>query len=193
MEKIAFDLNQKEDLILFQTQSQKLKRAYLETFQDKTNGLINDGEDTDHKSQHANMFALTFGLIPEKDVENVVTYVAQKNMSCSVYGSQILLEGLFDYGGAEHAIGLMVAKTERSWYNMIRYGSTITMEAWDKRYKPNLDLNHAWGGAPANIIVRKMMGVAPLTPGAQYIKIHPKIERSNLRPLKPVLSLEQSM
>ena len=90
------------------------------------------------------MFALTFGLIPQKDIENVVTYVAQKNMSCSVYGSQILLEGLFDYGGADHAIGLMAAKTERSWYNMIRYGSTITMEAWDKRYKPNLDLNHAW-------------------------------------------------
>ncbi len=175
MEKIAFDLDQKEDLILFQTQSQKLKKAYLNVFQDKTNGLINDGEDTDHKSQHANMFALTFGLIPEKDIQNTVKYIEQKNMSCSVYGSQILLEGLFDYGGANHAIGLMAAKTERSWYNMIKYGSTITMEAWDKRYKPNLDLNHAWGGAPANIIVRKMMGVAPLTPGAQYIKIHPKI------------------
>ena len=175
MEKIALDLDQKEDLILFQTQSQKLKKAYLDVFQDKTNGLINDGENTDHKSQHANMFALNFGLIPEKDIQNVVKDIEHKEMSCSVYGSQILLEGLFDYGGANHAIGLMAAKTERSWHNMIRYGSTITMEAWDKRYKPNLDLNHAWGGAPANIIVRKMMGIAPLTPGAQNIKIHPKI------------------
>ena len=69
-------------------------------------------------------------------------------MSCSVYGSQILLEGLFDHGGADHAIGLMVAKTERSWYNMIRYGSTITMEAWDKRYKPNLDLKPCLGWKP---------------------------------------------
>jgi len=175
MEEIAHDLDQKEDQNLFQTRSKKVKKAYLEIFQDKNNGLINDGEDTDHKSQHANMFALTFGLIPQKDIENVVTYLTQKNMTCSVYGSQILLEGLFDYGGASHAIGLMAAKTERSWYNMIRYGSTITMEAWDKRYKPNLDLNHAWGGAPANIIVRKMMGIAPLTSGAQKIKIHPKI------------------
>ena len=58
---------------------------------------------------------------------------------------------------------------------MIRCGSTITMEAWDKRYKPNLDLNHAWGAAPANIIVRKMMGVEPISPGAKKIKIHPKI------------------
>ena len=90
----------------------------------------------------------------------------------------------FDYGGADHAIGLMAAKTERSWYNMIRYGSTITMEAWDKRYKPNLDLNHAWGGAPANIIVRKMMGVEPMTPGAQKIKIHPKIGNLEFAKLK---------
>lgn len=184
MEKIALDLDQKEDQSLFQTRIEKVKKAYLETFQDKNSGLINDGDDTDHKSQHANMFALTFGLIPQKDIDNVVTYIAQKNMSCSVYGSQILLEGLFDHGGADHAIGLMVAKTERSWYNMIRYGSTITMEAWDKRYKPNLDLNHAWGGAPANLIVRKMMGVAPLTPGARHIKIHPKIGTLEFASLK---------
>ncbi len=175
MEKIAIDLEKKEDIILFQSHAQKLKKTFIKTFQDKSNGLINDGEHTLHKSQHANMFALTFGLIPEKDIENIVTFVRKKKMSCSVYGSQILLEGLFDQGGAQHAINLMGAKTERSWYNMIRYGSTITMEAWDKRYKPNLDLNHAWGGVPANIIVRKMMGVEPLIPGAQKIKIHPKI------------------
>ncbi len=70
---------------------------------------------------------------------------------------------------------------------MIRFGSTITMEAWDKRYKPNLDLNHAWGGAPANIIVRKMMGVEPLTPGGQSIKIHPKIGQLEYASLKTSL------
>jgi alpha-L-rhamnosidase len=175
MVKIAAALDQKEDSAMYRNQAEKVKKAFIATFQDKKSGLINDGEDTSHKSQHANMFALTFGLIPDKDIESVVNYVKEKNMSCSVYGSQILLEGLFDYGGDQHGIDLMAAKTERSWYNMIQYGSTITMEAWDKRYKPNLDLNHAWGGAPANIIVRKMMGVEPLTPGAQTIKIHPKI------------------
>ena len=175
MDKIALNLNKKEDIFLYKNQAEKVKKAFINTFQDKTNGLINDGEETDHKSQHANMFALTFGLVPEKDIESVVNFIKKKKMSCSVYGSQILLEGLFDHGGDIHAIGLMAAKTERSWYNMIRYGSTITMEAWDKRYKPNLDLNHAWGGVPSNIIVRKMMGVEPLSPGAQNIRVHPKI------------------
>lgn len=184
MVNIAKDLNKSDDVALYNDQAERLKVAFLETFQDSSNGLINDGEDTSHKSQHANMFALTFGLIPEKDVKNVVDFISEKKMSCSVYGSQILLEGLFDHGGDQHAIGLMAAKTERSWYNMIRYGSTITMEAWDKRYKPNLDLNHAWGGAPSNIIVRKMMGVEPISPGAQHIKIHPKIGELEFARLK---------
>ena len=175
MEKIAIDLNKTKDALIFKKQSEKVRIQFLNTFQDPSSGLINDGQDTDHKSQHANMFALTFGLIPEKNIDQVVDFVSSKNMSCSVYGSQILLEGLFEHGGSNHAIKLMAAQTERSWYNMIRCGSTITMEAWDKRYKPNLDLNHAWGGAPANIIVRKMMGVEPISPGAQKIKIHPKI------------------
>lgn len=184
MVNIAKDLNKSDDVALYNDQAERLKVAFLETFQDSSNGLINDGEDTSHKSQHANMFALTFGLIPEKDVKNVVDFISEKKMSCSVYGSQILLEGLFDHGGDQHAIGLMAANTERSWYNMIRYGSTITMEAWDKRYKPNLDLNHAWGGAPSNIIVRKMMGVEPISPGAQHIKIHPKIGELEFARLK---------
>jgi len=187
MEKIATDLNKNQDAAQFKKQAEKVKNQFLITFQDKNNGLINDGENTSHKSQHANMFALTYGLIPQKDVENVVDFIKSKNMSCSVYGSQILLEGLFDNGGDQHGIELMAAKTERSWYNMIRFGSTMTMEAWDKRYKPNLDLNHAWGGAPANIIVRKMMGVEPLTPGAQKIKIHPKIGTLEYAKLKTSL------
>ena len=53
-------------------------------------------------------------------------------------------------------------------------GSTITLEAWDKKYKPNLDWNHAWGSAPGNIIPRKLMGIEPLEPGYRKIRIKPQ-------------------
>ena len=62
----------------------------------------------------------------------------------------------------------------RSWYNMIRMGSTITTEAWDNVYKPNLDWNHAWGAVPANIIVRRLMGIEPLEPGFGKLRIAPQ-------------------
>ena len=57
---------------------------------------------------------------------------------------------------------------------MIRMGSTITTEAWDNVFKPNLDWNHAWGAAASNIIARQLMGIQPLTPGFSSISIKPQ-------------------
>jgi alpha-L-rhamnosidase len=58
--------------------------------------------------------------------------------------------------------------------NMIRVGSTMTTEAWDERYKPNLTWNHAWGSAPANIIPRKFFGIEPIEPGFRKVRIKPQ-------------------
>jgi len=66
-------------------------------------------------------------------------------------------------------------RSDRSWPHMIHdVGSTITLEAWDMKYKPNADWNHAWGAAPANIIPRKLMGIEPLTPGYEKARICPQ-------------------
>jgi len=55
-----------------------------------------------------------------------------------------------------------------------RVGTTISLEAWDNKYKPNQDWNHAWGAAPANIIPRCLMGVKPLEPGWRKLRIRPQ-------------------
>lgn len=79
---------------------------------------------------------------------------------------------------------LLTSDAERSWYNMIRVGSTISLEAWDDKYKPNQDWNHAWGAAPANIVPRRLMGVVPTEPGFSRIEIRPQpagLEKASLR------------
>lgn len=76
---------------------------------------------------------------------------------------------------AEYALHMLTKTDDRSWYNMIRVGSTISLEAWDNKYKPNQDWNHAWGAAPANIIPRRLMGVEPLTPGFGTARIKPQL------------------
>jgi alpha-L-rhamnosidase len=53
------------------------------------------------------------------------------------------------------------------------------MEAWDMKYKPNSDWNHAWGAVPANIIPGYMWGIAPAEPGYKKAIIKPQL--SNLR------------
>lgn len=48
------------------------------------------------------------------------------------------------------------------------------MEAWDMKYKPNSDWNHAWGAAPANIIPRWLWGIRPVRPGFSHAVIKPQ-------------------
>ncbi len=67
----------------------------------------------------------------------------------------------------------MTADNDRSWKHMVDSGTTITWEAWDQRYKPNQDWNHAWGAAPANLLPRFVLGAQPLTPGWTTATIRP--------------------
>lgn len=175
MQKIAALLHKNEDAKLYETKAKQVYNSFQTVFRDAKTGLIKDGDSTNHTSLHGNMFALAFGLIPEKDVKNVSEYIKSRKMACSVYGSQFLLDALYDGGQGDYGLELMTATTQRSWYNMIRTGSTISLEAWDKVYKPNLDWNHAWGAVPANIIVRKLMGVEPLSPAFETFQIKPQL------------------
>lgn len=175
MQKIANVLGKREDAKKYETTARGVYDSFIKTFQNPETGLIKDGDSTNHSSLHANMFALAFGLVPEKDLRNVVNFIKSRKMACSVYGAQFLMDALYEAGESQYALDLLASTAQRSWYNMIRAGSTITLEAWDKVYKPNLDWNHAWGAVPANIIVRKLMGIEPVTPGFETFQIKPQL------------------
>ncbi|MNK04088.1 Bacterial alpha-L-rhamnosidase [compost metagenome] len=173
-EKIARKLGETKDANFFATQAAKVKLAFQRAFIDPETGIIKDGEETSHSSLHANMFALAFNLVPENNKSRVLDHIRSRGMACSVYGAQFLLDGLYDNHEAQYALKLLTATDKRSWYNMLRSGATMTTEAWDTEYKKNQDWNHAWGAAPANIIVRKLMGVEPLSPAFGSIQIKPQ-------------------
>ena len=94
-------------------------------------------------------------------------------MACSVYAAQYLLEALFEHGEDRRALALITAPTDRSWRHMLESGTTITWEAWDQKYKPNQDWNHAWGAAPANLLPRFVLGVRPGAPGWTRVEVRP--------------------
>lgn len=162
------------DADMFAHQSEKLKKSFNKKLLEKKRGIYIDGIGTDHASLHGNMFPLLFGLAPEKNVEKITSFIRSRGMACSVYGSQFLLDAVYDGNNPEYGLELLTSQGERSWYNMIRVGSTISLEAWDNKYKPNQDWNHAWGAAPANLIPRKLMGIEPLLPGFEKIGIKPQ-------------------
>ncbi|MDR1518427.1 MAG: alpha-L-rhamnosidase [Dysgonamonadaceae bacterium] len=174
LQAFAEHLNKTDDAELFETQARKLKESFNKLLFDKKRGVYVDGIGTDHASLHANMFALAFGLVPEKDVASVLRFIESRKMACSVYGAQFLMDALYDYGNENYGLQLLASTEERSWYNMVRQGSTISMEAWDNKFKPNQDWNHAWGAVPANTIARKLMGIEPYSPGFEKISIKPQ-------------------
>ena len=177
MSEFAHILGKTQEALDFEYRAAKAKKAVNEQMFDKERGIYVDGIGTDHASLHANMMPLAFGLVPEEHFNSVVDYVKSRGMACSVYGAQFLMDGLYNAGEADYALELLASKAKRSWYNMIRVGSTITLEAWDYDYKVNLDWNHAWGAVPANAIPRGLWGIKPKTPGFGIATIKPQMSK----------------
>ena len=175
MTELAKALNKKNDEIFFMKRAELVKKSINTKLFDKENHIYIDGENSVHSSLHANMFALVFGIVHEKYISGVVDFIKSKGMACSVYGAQYLLEGLYYADEGNYALSLLTNTSDRSWWNMIRIGSTITLESWDNKYKANIDWNHAWGAAPANIIPRCLWGIIPLEPGFSKFQIKPQV------------------
>jgi hypothetical protein len=175
MDSIATVLGHTGDATLYRTTAAAVYTMFNQKLFNQQTGLYLDGEGQTHSSLHANMFPLAFGLVPAGRIPAVVTFIKSRGMACSVYGAQYLLEALYAAGEADYAAGLMAGRTGRSWGHMIYdLSSSITLEAWDIQYKSNLDWNHAWGAAPANIIPRRMFGIEPLEPGFAKVAIRPQ-------------------
>lgn len=174
MSRIAQVLGRHDDQTRFKRQAGLVRDTINRLLFDPGRGIYVDGEGSAHASLHSNMFALAFDLVPDERKASVVSFVKSRGMACSVYGAQFLLESLYRNGEDGAALGLLTARHDRGWWNMLQAGSTMTLEAWDLKYKNNLDWNHAWGAAPANIIPRYILGVRPLEPGFGRVLIQPQ-------------------
>lgn len=184
MAKLSTAVGDKAEADYYTREAAKVRVSFLRAFFDAQTSLVLDGEGTKHSSIHANFFALAFGLVPKEKIAPVVGFIHSRGMACSVYGAQFLLDGLYKVNEQEYALQLMTSREKRSWFNMLREGATMTMEAWGQEYKPNQDWNHAWGTAPANAMVRYVAGVQPLTPGYGKVQIKPQPGRIELVDLK---------
>lgn len=185
MGEIAGFLNKPTEVIFWEGKSKLVKQTINTKLFDEQKGVYIDGEGSTHASLHANMFPLAFDLVPKAHLSSVTEFIKTRGMACSVYGAQYLLEGLYKNGETAYAKQLLTDTiSNRSWWNMIKIGSTMTLEAWDSDYKPNLDWNHAWGAAPANIITRYLWGVTPSTPGFEIARIQPRLSDFNFSEIK---------
>ena len=175
MADMAQALGLRDEAAKFRAEVVRVRAAFGKVFYDAKRGVYIDGEGCRNASLHANAAALAFGLVPPELKAAIVEHLDSKGMACSVYFAQYLLEAYCLAGRADLAIKYMTATGDRSWLGMMDFGSTITLEAWNMKAKPNQDLNHAWGTAPLNIISRFILGVTPLESGFRKISIAPQL------------------
>ena len=173
MAAMARGLGKDAEAEAFEARYNLAHTTFQDVLFDKEAGLYRDGINTSHSSVHANFFPLAFGLVPSEHRTTVVDWLGQQDMRCSVYAAQYLLESLFAHQAGEQAVQLILAEGDRSWKHMLNSGTSITWEAWEMKYKPNQDWNHAWGAAPANLLPRYVLGVTPASPGWQTAAIRP--------------------
>lgn len=185
MADIASVIGKAGDAVEYRRLAQAAKEKFTADYFDSRRGVFVDSVEVRHASLHANAVALAFGLAPADAVDGIVAFLERKGMACSPYFSQYLLEAFCEAGRCDIAIRLMASSGERSWKGMMDFGSTITMEAWNVAAKPNLDLNHAWGAVPLNIISRYVLGVRPLEPGFEKTLVCP--QAGNLKSLRGVV------
>lgn len=180
MGRIAEALGKTDDAIEYRAMADDLQKAMLAQLTDPATGLFVDGKGSDHMAAHALFVPLALGLVPEdrvaKTVDALRGRIAAYNggVPASVYGAQFLLDGLFDADAGDVAVGLMLNRTDRGWLHMLdAYDATVTHEAWDLKYKENLDWNHAWGAAFFNVMFRKMVGLEIVEPGWKQWTLRP--------------------
>jgi alpha-L-rhamnosidase len=173
MAEMAGALRLEAEVADYTAREQRVRQVFHTRLYDAERGVYRDGVGTDHASLHANAIPLAFDLVPVADRARVTRWVANRDMACSVYVAQYFLEALFENEAGTRALELIMAKNDRSWRHMVESEATITWEAWDHKYKPNQDWNHAWGAAPANLLPRYVLGVQPHIAGWAEVVVRP--------------------
>jgi alpha-L-rhamnosidase len=173
MEKIAGVLGKAEDETFFKQRAALVKSSFNEKLLNNETGIYTDGEGVEHSALHANMFPVAFGIAPESNYPEIRDFLISRGMASSPGMSMYLFDALYKMGAEDYSLELITNETDRSWMNMIRFGTTVTSEAWDLKYKRNMTWNHAWSAIPAYVISRRICGIEALEPSFRKIQIKP--------------------
>ena len=159
--------------------------AYRNTFYREDTGLLADSETSSHSALHANVYALYFGLLPERDEDRLAAFLVEKGFSCGVLLSYFVMLALARKEQYHEVYQLLTNDGGHGWKNMLREGATTCFEAWGKEQKWNTSLCHPWASAPIPVIIEHICGLHadPGEPGGIRLAPHipEEIERIALR------------
>ena len=182
LSRTAEVLDKDEDAIKYKNLLENIKEAFQAEFMTPTGRL------SPH-SQTAYTLALTFDLIPKKQIKNAVNYLVKDittrdfHISTGFLGTPHICHVLSNNGHTDVAYKLLLQESHPSWLYQINNGATTLWERWDgikpdgtfQDVKAN-SFNHYAYGAIGDWLYRVVAGIDidPINPGYKNIIIRPQ-------------------
>ncbi len=139
-----------------------------------------DTDVSDSRSQHANAFALAFGLVPDDAVDRVADHVAEMGMQMGPMMVPWLCEALEAADRTDALIDLITNPDDDGWANILEQGGTFTWETWHCRdpdlptsERRNRSESHAMGSPVLVSIQRALLGVRVAEHEGSHLEIRP--------------------
>lgn len=158
-----------EDEQSYRRMAERMHKSIVKQLYDRKLKRFRDCLGSAQTHQGVNAIALYYGLVPEADREVVIDYIATTAWEAKTVLSLPLLRVLFDNGREQEAYDLISRDTYPGWGYMIAQGASTMWEGWDDIESHS----HAWNGYPIRLLQEYVVGIRPLRPGSEEIRIKP--------------------
>lgn len=134
-------------------------------------GLHPNGAPSKHASQHANAYALTYGVAPSEDQATIAKYTAQLGMKM---GPGTALDWLRAFTSRPtDLVRILSDKKEPGWANVLAQGGTFVWETWMPIDVLGDSMSHSRGAILLPAMQELLLGVRPSEPGWSQFDVVP--------------------
>ena len=179
-------LGQDEDAKLYADQLEKTRDAYIKAYI-KKDGTMKD----DYQGAYvmALQMVLPKGELWDKVYGQLVHRLKKDGMQTGFFATEHILPLLADNGNQQLAFDLLLCERCGGWMYQVKAGATTTWERWDalrpdgtvnetKMSGDNMvSFNHYSFGSVGKFYYQYILGIQPLEPGFDKIRIAPRIDR----------------
>lgn len=135
-------------------------------------GLHANGKPSVHASQHANAYALSFGVTP-KGERAVGDYVARLGMKMGPGTVLELLRALDLSGHDADLVRILTDKKQPGWAQILAKGGTFVWETWMPIDALGDSMSHSRGAIALVGLQQELLGVQTLKPGWSVFEVAP--------------------
>ncbi len=150
----------------YSTLSEILKKGTFNRCWDEEKGLLADSPDKKSFSQHANIFGILTGAVPEERQKELMQRILEDDqlIQCTLYFRFYLFQAMKKIGLQDLYLDQL-----NPWYDMLDKGLTTFAEKPD----PTRSDCHAWSASPNYDLLATVCGIMPEAPGFRKVVIRP--------------------